>query len=141
MNLTGAFDDNRFGSRTQTVTASIRVANSGLANRPTCGDSPVFGRIVTATLLTSPTRVRLTFLAAVDEIGGERDVEQYAIFRRIPSATAFDEPFGSLAGGLATYTFIDSDVQPGEQWVYGVAAMDCSPALSSAAITSTITIP
>ena len=141
VNLTGAYDDNRFGSRTQTVTASIRVANSGLANRVTCGDSPVFGRTVTATLGVAPLRVTLTWNPAVDETGGERDVEQYAIFRKLPAAAAFDEPFASIAGGLASYTFVDSNVNSGDQWIYGVAAMDCSPALSAASVTSTITIP
>ena len=139
--LTGSYDDTRLGNRTQTVTSSIRVANSGLANRVTCGESPVFGRTVTAVLGASPLRVTLTWVAAVDEVAGERDVEQYAIFRRLPAASAFDEPFASLAGGLASYVFIDTDVNSGEQWVYGIAAMDCSPALSPVAITGTITIP
>lgn len=139
--ITGSYDDNRVGSVTQTMTASIRVANSGLANRVTCGDSPVFGRAVTATLGAAPLRVTLTWNAAVDETGGERDVEQYAIFRKLPTATAYDEPFASIAAGLASYTFIDSNVTSGEQWIYGVAAMDCSPALSAASSSGAITIP
>ena len=68
-------------------------------------------------------------------------MEQYAIFRKLPAAAAFDEPFASIAGGLASYTFVDSNVNSGDQWIYGVAAMDCSPALSAASVTSTITIP
>ncbi len=139
--LTGSYDDARFGSRTDSVTANIRVANSGLANRLTCGDVPLFGRTVTATLLLSPLRVRLTWSPAVDETAGERDIEQYAIFRRVPSATSFDEPFASLAAGLGTYTYFDANVASGEQWVYGVAAMDCSPALSSVSTTLQINVP
>ena len=139
--LTGSYDDNRFGSRTQTVTANIRVANSGLANQLTCGEAPVFGRTVTAVLSLSPLRVSLTWNPAVDETGGEKDVEQYAIFRKLPSASAFDEPFASIAAGLGSYSFIDSNINSGDTWVYGVAAMDCSPQLSPVATTPTITVP
>ena len=139
--MTGSYDDNRFGSRTQTLTANIRVANSGLANRLTCGETPVFGRTVTASLSVTPLRVTLSWNPAVDETGGERDIEQYAIFRKLPAASAFDEPFASIAAGLGSYTYIDSSIQSGDRWVYGVAAMDCSPALSPVATTSTITVP
>ncbi len=139
--MTGSYDDNRFGSRTQTVTASIRVANSGLVQNTTCGDPPIFGRSVNATVLTNPLRVVLTWNAAVDEVSGEKDIEQYAIFRRDPSTTTFAEPFASVAAGLSTYNYVDTNVQSGDQWVYGVAAMDCSPALSTPSVTSTQFIP
>lgn len=139
--LTGSYDDNRFGSRTQSVTANIRVANSGLANHLTCGETPVFGRTVTALLGLSPLRVLLSWNPAVDETGGERDIEQYAIFRKLPAASAFDEPFASIAAGLGSYTYIDSNVQSGDQWIYGVAAMDCSPALSPVSVTLQVNIP
>jgi prepilin-type N-terminal cleavage/methylation domain-containing protein len=139
--MTGSYDDNRFGSRTQTVTASIRVANSGLVQNTTCGDPPIFGRTVNAFVLTNPLRVVLTWNAAVDETSGERDIEQYAIFRRDPATSVFDEPFASVAAGLASYSYIDTDVQSGDRWVYGVAAMDCSPALSSPSVTATQFIP
>lgn len=139
--LTGSYDDNRFGSRTQTVTASIRVANQGLANQTTCGDPPIFGRSVNATVLINPLRVVLQWNPAVDEASGEKDIEQYAIFRRTPAQTVFDEPFASIAAGLGSYTYVDTDVQSGDQWIYGVAALDCSPALSSPSITATQFIP
>ena len=77
----------------------------------------------------------------MDEVSGEQDVEQYAIFRRLPAAAAFDEPIDNLAAGLATYTWFDNTVSSGDQWVYGVAAVDCSPALSAASITSIVIIP
>jgi prepilin-type N-terminal cleavage/methylation domain-containing protein len=141
VSLTGSYDDNRFGSRTQTLTANIRVANSGLANRLTCGETPVFGRAISVAVGTTPLTVTLTWNPAVDETGGERDIEQYAIFRKLPAASAFDEPFASIAAGLGSYTFIDSNINSGEQWVYGVAAMDCSPQLSPVAVTSTVNVP
>ena len=139
--MTGSYDDNRFGSRTQTMTAAIRVANQGLANRLTCGDPPVFGRTINATVFVNPLRVVLSWNAAVDETGGERDIEQYAIFRKDPAQAAFDEPFASIAAGLPNYTYIDTNVQSGDRWVYGIAALDCSPSLSPVAVTATQFIP
>lgn len=140
--LTGSYDDPRTGSRTVTVTSAVRVANSGLVQRTTCGESPVFGKTITVVVDTVPSvRVRLTWLPATDETGGEKDVEQYAIFRRAVGASAFDEPVDNMAGGLGSYTWVDTNVSHGESWVYGVSAMDCSPALSSPTITSTVIIP
>ena len=139
--LTGSYDDPRSGSRSITVTTAVRVANSGLVQRTTCGESPVFGKTVAAVATASPLRVTLTWLPSVDEAAGERDVEQYAIFRRPAAASAFDEPMASIAAGLATYSWLDTDISTGEQWIYGVAAMDCSPALSSPSVTGTVTIP
>ena len=139
--LTGSFDDPRTGSRLVTVTSAIRVANSGLVQRTTCGESPVFGKAVTAVIGATPLRVTLSWLPSVDETSGEKDIEQYAIFRRPAAATVFDEPIDNVAGGLALYTWIDTNVSSGDSWIYGVAAMDCSPALSPPSVTTPVTIP
>ncbi|MBI2797249.1 MAG: prepilin-type N-terminal cleavage/methylation domain-containing protein [Gemmatimonadetes bacterium] len=141
ISLTGSYDDPRTGSRTVTVTTAVRVANSGLVQRTTCGESPVFGKTITAVIGSSPLRVTLSWLPSVDESTGEKDVEQYAVFRRAAAASAFDEPIDNVAAGLATYTWIDTNISSGDSWVYGVAAMDCSPALSPPSVTGTVTIP
>ena len=139
--LTGSYDDPRAGSRTATASTAVRVANSGLVQRTTCGETPIFGKTITVVVTATPLRVSLSWARSVDEVSGEQDVEQYAIFRRLPAAAAFDEPIDNLAAGLATYTWFDNTVSSGDQWVYGVAAVDCSPAVSAASITSTVIIP
>ena len=144
ISLTGSYFDPRKGLQVQTVATSVRVANSGLVSRTTCGETPIFGRTITVTTGgASPATpwVTLAFAAAVDEVGGERDIEQYAIFRRVVGAAAFDEPIASFSGGLANYTFTDVNVAHGDQWVYGVAAVDCSPAMSPVSSTTTVTVP
>jgi prepilin-type N-terminal cleavage/methylation domain-containing protein len=145
ISLTGSYYDPRKGLQVSTVSASVRVANSGLVSRTTCGETPIFGKTITVTtngaLPVVTPWVTLAFAAAIDEAGGEKDVEQYAIFRRAPAAAAFDEPIASFSAGLANYTYTDVNVQHGDQWVYGVAAVDCSPAMSSVSLTSTVTVP
>ena len=65
------------------------------------------------------------------------------MYRRLiePVAT-FDEPFGSIVGGHATYSFRDTDVHERvRQWIYGVTALDCSPSNSPMVTASAVTIP
>jgi hypothetical protein len=77
----------------------------------------------------------------VDDGAGEKDVERYAIYRRLVSQTDFGEPIASIVGGHSTYSFIDTDLQTGQQWIYGVSALDCSPSNSAMASATVVTIP
>ena len=139
--LTGSYDDPRAGTKTATVSTAVRVANSGLVQRTTCGESPVFGKTVTAVLTLTPLKVTLTWAPSVDEASGEKDIEQYAIFRKVVGASAFDEPIDNVAAGLATYTWTDLHLVSGDQWIYGVSAIDCSPALSPPSLTLPVIVP
>lgn len=121
----------------------IRVLNSGLVGRTTCGEPPLFTSTVTAaaSVLPDGTRtVTISWLRSADEVGGEADVERYGIYRRSPTQV-FSEPFASIAAGLASYTFSDIAVTPGQQWYYGVSAQDCSPSNSAIQSSAMVTIP
>jgi len=85
--------------------------------------------------------VTISWAASTDDQAGEKDVERYAIYRRLTSTTDFGEPIGSLVAGHTTYSFVDSDLQSGQQWVYGVSALDCSPLNSSMTTATSVTIP
>ena len=123
---------------------TIRLMNSGLVRRSICGEPPL-GTTPSASAgldtLGFPF-VTISFNPTLDEAAGERDVERYALYRRLadqPGTKA--EPFASIPAGLTTYSFTDTDVRSGEQWIYGVASQDCTPAISPVTSTTAVTIP
>ncbi|HEY4303911.1 MAG TPA: prepilin-type N-terminal cleavage/methylation domain-containing protein [Gemmatimonadaceae bacterium] len=126
---------------------TIKLMNAGLIHHVTCGSAPIAPTSLTATVTpasppgTPQTFVTVRWNASVDDLTGEKDVERYAIYRRLSSATAFDEPIASVVAGRSTYSFIDTDLLSGQQWVYGVTALDCSPLNSPMVTSSTATIP
>jgi prepilin-type N-terminal cleavage/methylation domain-containing protein len=131
-----------------TAQSGIRIMNAGLMNRKTCGDPPLTGspnfvaKRVQLNGGDGPYVTRLTWVRSGDEAAGEKDVERYALYRKLAGATAFTEPFASEVAGSATYSFDDSDVRSGESWQYAISAQDCS--LQNATLTvaaATITIP
>lgn len=115
------------------ITRLIRMPNAGLAIHRTCGDSPIFNRELVAEVVSSspdPDIVRLRWLPAVDETGGERDVIRYVIWRKLFGASAWAEPLVSIPAGMPSYEFNDTRIPGPGVYVYGVAAQDCTPALS-----------
>jgi prepilin-type N-terminal cleavage/methylation domain-containing protein len=140
--LHGRYVDRAGAPQVRTIESNVRLMNAGLIRHSTCGETPLFGRVVNATVnAVGAASVTLTWLAAIDEIGGEKDVERYAIYRRHPLAFDFGEPLASVAAGEAAYSFTDTQVAAGESWVYGVAAQDCTPANSPTSSTVTVVIP
>ena len=134
--------------RTQTL--SIHLMNAGLLHHTTCGEPPIEATGVSATVTAAngttipQTYVTLSWSKSVDDGAGEKDVERYAIYRRLSSVGAFDEPIASVpvALGASSYSFTDTDVQTGQTWIYGVAAEDCStPSSSSIASATAVVIP
>jgi hypothetical protein len=134
--LTGAAERRRALSR------FIRLPNVGLANRQTCGDAPILGSSLTAIWNPVTTAVDLTWNAAVDEAGGERDVTRYVLFRRLDSDPVWGDPYLSISpAGTPTYLFPDGSVTSGSTYVYGLAAQDCTPSNSTLVSSAPVTIP
>jgi len=125
------------------LVTTVRIPNAGLIKQRSCGDAPIFARTVTATFTGSAAvpMVRLTWTPAVDESGGERDVEKYVIYRRTVAAGTFDDALQSVPAGQATYAFDDASVRNDSTYVFGVTALDCTPLESSVVTTAAITIP
>lgn len=123
---------------------TIRLMNAGLVRRATCGEAPL-GPTPSASIGLDANGVpfaTITFSKSGDEGAGEKDVERYSLYRRLNGeATTGAEPFASIPAGNASYTFTDTDVLTGQQWVYGVAAQDCTPSISSVAYAASVTIP
>lgn len=126
---------------------SIKLMNAMLIHHVTCGNPPIAPTNVSASVTAAngstipQTYVTLSWTASVDDGAGEKDVERYAVYRRLSSQTTFDAPIGSIVGGHASYAFQDADLLSGQQWIYGVSAQDCSPSNSSIVTASQVTIP
>jgi prepilin-type N-terminal cleavage/methylation domain-containing protein len=127
---------------------TIKLMNAGLIHHLSCGNAPIPPTALTAAVTAAngttvpQTYVTVHWTASVDDGGGERDVERYAVYRRLSSQASFDQPIGSIVAGHATYSFVDSDnLQTGQVWIYGVTALDCSPANSPMTSATAVTIP
>ena len=110
---------------------------------PTCGNNPVDMSPPTLALDADGISVDITFTADVDETGGERDVTNYVLWRRIQGTLDWGPPFVSIpAGNPPTYVFHDATVPSGptQPWEYAVAAEDCTPNYSNP-VTSASAIP
>jgi hypothetical protein len=134
--------------RTQRLT--IHLMNAGLLHHVTCGQPPIGPTNVTAVVTPAngstvlQTFVTIGWTSSIDEATGEKDVERYAIYRRLSSETDWGEPFASVPvvpGGAASYSFNDTNVQTGQSLVYAVSAQDCTPSSSPNVASSTVTIP
>ena len=134
--ITGQYTDRKGIKLARPVETGVRIMNAGLLHFHTCGDPPIFGAAVVAVASNNPsTKVTVTWPSAVDQTSGEKDVEQYSIYKRSNANPLFGEPIASVPGGTPTYSFTDTQVQTGDQLVYGIAAVDCggqSSAVNSA---------
>lgn len=142
--LVGLYRDKRTGRDVlDTADVRIRVMNAGLNRVASCGERPRFTALLTPSFVTLPgggVGVQLAWSGSTDELGGEKDVERYLVLRREATASLFAEPIATVPAGTASHTFVDDGVRPGESWVYGVAAQDCTPS-TSAVITTTVVVP
>jgi hypothetical protein len=127
----------------RTVQMRVLLKNAGLVRFSSCGNAPLgVAPTATVTTLNGVSVVNLRWTPSIDENTGEKDVERYAIYRRLAGSASFDEPFASVPAGDTAYHFQDNDTQlSGKSWVYGVAAQDCTPLNSPAGVTSTVAIP
>lgn len=135
------------GANERVVTASrmIDMPNAGFSLMQTCGDEPIQGDTLGAEIvdLGGGNYVsRLTWIAAVDETMGERDVARYVIYRQsLPITTDWGDPYLSLPAGLSDYTYDDGGIANGETYQYAVSAQDCTPMLSPLVTSNLVLVP
>lgn len=144
VNLTGTNGLTGAEERQRTVSRLIRFPNAGLASRRTCGDEPLLGSILVATLVTLPSgdpAVNLTWNAATDESAGEMDVVRYVLWRRQIGTGGWGDPYLSIPAGNPSYAYEDGAVQSGRTYEYALAAQDCTPQLSNLAQSVLVLVP
>lgn len=129
--------------RTSQMSRTIRLPNAGLDKQRVCGDEPIFGQSVDATLTTTSSgdpAIDVTWDAATDETGGETDVVRYVVWRR-ETGGDWGAPFLSIPAGQNSYVYQDADVELGTTYEYRVAAQDCTPNLSDGSTSGDVTVP
>ena len=119
--------------RTRDVSTVIGLPNNGLVQLKTCGTSPMLTGVLSAAVNVAGTApaVTLQWPRSFDDGGGETDVLQYNIYRREATEPSFGSAMLSIPGGQpAPYSFVDNGVETGVDYIYAVAAQDCTPAES-----------
>jgi prepilin-type N-terminal cleavage/methylation domain-containing protein len=134
INLISTYKNPRGGHVVDTLQRSVRLANQGLLQRAQCGEAPLApgAPTLTQTLLGALPAVSVSWAASVDELNGERDVEMYALYRRVVGTPDWGEPLANVPGsGIATLLYTDGNVVPLTQYQYAISALDCTPAPSA----------
>ena len=140
--ITGQFIDRKGVKNARPIETGVRIMNAGLLHFHTCGDPPILTSAVLATASSLPSRkVVVTWISSVDQSSGEKDVEQYSIYRRSSANPLFSEPIASIPSGSPNYAFTDTQVQPGDQLVYGIAAVDCGGQSSAVQSAPLVIVP
>ena len=146
MRIAGWYHNPRDNSDTyRTVVQRTRIANTVSLVAHRCGSAPAAPTNVTATRVDNangdPVAVTVGWTASGDDAAGESDVAGYAIMRRPSGGSPWTSVGNMPARSTATYSFTDYSLVLGT-WVYGVEAVDCSPAWSAAAEQSgTVVVP
>lgn len=142
--MTAAKDPRTGVDALRTVETVVRIMNAGLLDRTSCGQPPypTPAPVVVSSLAGALTKfVKITWTASSDDAGGEKDIERYAVFRRLSSATVFGDPISSIpSSGASTYTFTDYGVTASQTYIYGIAAQDCTPNLSPVSASLAVTV-
>ena len=131
--------------RTQRISTTIALPNMGLRELKICGAAPILGQPLFAAYdnATGVNRVLLSWNRGFDENQGERDVVRYVLWRRDVAEPDWSDPLTSIpAADLATYSYADAqDLVPGTGYIYKLSAQDCTPRLSSSALSAPVAIP
>jgi type II secretory pathway pseudopilin PulG len=144
VSLHGIYNDPDKGPIAKRIQTGVRLMNAGLVKQSVCGEQPLPAIGFVAALSSppgDPPQITLSWSPSPDEVGGEKDVQRYALFRREAASPDWGDPFASIAAGLDTYTFVDNDIQFGQTWVYAVSAQDCTPANSDIVTSNAVDTP
>lgn len=128
--------------RFRDIATTIEVPNNGIPLPTVCGRAPLEPGALTA-IEPNPGDgvVRISWTASADQESGEQDVTQYIIWRRLSTATTWEEPLLVVRpeAGFASYTTNISGHLFSTAYTFGVAAQDCTPEESTIRTTSLTT--
>ena len=144
ISLIAMYKDPRGQVVIDTVQRNVRIANQGLLQRAQCGEIPIAPGQPTLTIVPigGLNAVKLVWAASTDELTGERDVEMYAVYRRLWGTLDWSEPLANVPGaGVATLQYTDNTVAPSTRYEYAISALDCTPAPSALTAPSNIIVP
>jgi prepilin-type N-terminal cleavage/methylation domain-containing protein len=119
--------------RVRDISTTVSLPNNGLVQLKTCGSTPVLlgALLAVGNVVGDPPAVTLQWPASFDEADGETDVTQYNVYRRLLTEPAFGSALLTIpAGQPPPYVVVDNGVISGTDYVYAVAAQDCTPSES-----------
>lgn len=128
--------------RTREISTIIEVPNNGIQMPTICGRPPLPPGFFSVTDAGDGSgRVTVLFVRSPDQDAGEQDVRQYIIWRRLSTQPLFAEPLLVTVAEQNKNDYLTDvlDQVPGETYIFGVAAQDCTPSLSSM-LTATVTV-
>ncbi|HEY3933527.1 MAG TPA: prepilin-type N-terminal cleavage/methylation domain-containing protein [Gemmatimonadales bacterium] len=120
--------------RFRDVQTTIQVPNNGIPVPTVCGRAPLSPTTFTVVdTVAGSGRLWLTWNRSVDQDGGEQDVLQYILYRKLQGATTWSDPLAVVrrSAGQTSYTEEISDNTPGTPYTFGVSAQDCTPSEST----------
>ena len=144
VSLIAMYKDPRGTTVIDTVQRNVRIANSGLLQRAQCGEIPIVpgAPVLSIVVLGGINAVKLVWAASTDELSGERDVEMYAVYRRVWGTPDWGEPLANVPGaGISLLQYTDNTVNPTIQYEYAISSLDCTPAPSGLTAPTTIIVP
>lgn len=122
---------------TRAFSSMVQLANNGLAAARTCGNTPSGpGGFSGSSPATG--RISVTWSPSGDDGNGERDVMGYNLYIRLQGDTLW-RTWLSQSGGHVNYSQVTGGLIPGQVYVIGVRAQDCSPKESTMS-TFTVTV-
>ena len=127
--------------RLRDISTVVSLPNNGLVQLKECGTAPLMNGVLSAVAngAGNPPAVTLQWPASFDEASGETDVNQYNVYRRQLTEPAFGSTLITLpAGQPPPYRFVDEGVTAGVDYVYAVAAQDCTPQESGRLVSGTV---
>lgn len=140
--LEAVYADPLVGDVYRSVNENIPLLNAGLLHASACGTPPQAPTVLTPTAWPSGDSIDVTWPASGDELGGQRDVKSYSVYREVAGASSWGTPIYTVpSAGTPTYDFEDKTVPLGSAYQYGVVARDCTPALSTLTQTGSTVTP
>ena len=129
--------------RKNTISTMIALPNNGLLDAAICGRSPfgVTGLTATPDAIPGSGFIDLAWAPSADQNGGEADVWQYVIYRRVQGITVWNDPILNMRRDtLPSYSAELGGHVSGTTYEFAVAAQDCTPR-QSALMTATAIAP
>ena len=120
--------------RFRDLTTTIETPNNGIPLPTVCGRAPIQPTSLTVVdTIPGSGRLWFTWGKSTDQDGGEDDVLQYILWRRLQSATAWVDPLVVVRAeqNKALYEAEISDNLPGTAYTFGISAQDCTPSQST----------
>ena len=127
--------------RTSTLSTMIAIPNNGLLDASICGRSPFPAGALVATPDPTPGSgwIDLAWTPSPDQDGGEADVWQYVVYRRVQGITVWDDPILNMRRDtLPVYNAGFGGHISGSTYEFAVAAQDCTPRQSTLIVATAI---